>query len=447
VPKSAVPTRNPFLLATACALAAAVAAAPARAQQIPGVSVVLPPSASKPSAVEGVPPAAAPAAPAAKPKPAPKPAAAKASPPKTAAVKNPSEDGPAMRGGSGQAIVALVNDEPITAYEVEQRQRFMGMSADIKDRVQDNFKRLIQNPQTTERLKEILNETINANKGKTKDQIVAIFEERKKQFALTLQKQAIENARATVLPGLKKQALEELIEERLKLQEAKRIGVNVTDDDADRMIKNIADRNKMTVEQFGNHLKGMGADINSMRGRFKASLAWQDVIRRKFGHQIAITEKDIDRVIANAPSGGEDGVELQVQRILVPMPGKIDQKLVAQRLGEAEAARKRFTDCKSGPAAAASVPGARFEDLGTRKPASIPEPTRSLLLNARDGEVLPPSVGDGGVELWAVCSRKTVKADEQKRNEAGDQLRQKEFELLAKRHLKDLRQDAHIEYR
>jgi peptidyl-prolyl cis-trans isomerase SurA len=46
-----------------------------------------------------------------------------------------------------------------------------------------------------------------------------------------------------------------------------------------------------------------------------------------------------------------------------------------------------------------------------------------------------------------VCGRQVVKADEQKRTAAQEELRQKEFELLAKRHLQNLRQDALIEYR
>jgi len=46
-----------------------------------------------------------------------------------------------------------------------------------------------------------------------------------------------------------------------------------------------------------------------------------------------------------------------------------------------------------------------------------------------------------------VCSRKIIKAEDAKRQTAESELRQKEFEVLSKKHLKDLRQDAHIEFR
>jgi len=389
-------------------------------------------------------PAAATAAPKAAPVPKSKTAAA-TKPTETAAAANPGEA--RALAATGQSIAVLVNDEPITGYEINQRQRMLGLSADIKDRATNAFKSLLQQPSTSEKLKGMLNEIIQANKGKTKEQIIAIFEERKKQFALSLQKQAVDSARASVLPGLRKAALEELIDERLKMQEARRLNVLASEEDANRLVKSIAERNKMTDAQFAQHLKGMGADVGTMRDRFRATLSWNDVIRRRFGQQIAITERDVDRIVSASAVGEDDTTELQVHRITLPVPAKLAQKVVAQRLQDAETMRRKFGGCKTSQQVAAGVADARFEDLGTRKASSIGEPTRSLLLNAKDGEMLPPSVAAGGVELWAVCSRNVIKADVEKRTAAQEQLRQKELEALAKRHLKDLRQDAHIEYR
>jgi peptidyl-prolyl cis-trans isomerase SurA len=344
---------------------------------------------------------------------------------------------------SEQAIIALVNDEPITGYEIQQR-AVMLSGGGVQQKAQENFKALLKNPRTTERLKAILADTIKANEGKPKDQIIAIFEARKKQFAMDLQKQAVESARASALPGMKKSAIDELIEEKLKLQEAKRQSVVIGDDEVNRVMLSIAERNKMTEAQFMQQLGG-GAD--AMRGRIRSTLSWNEVIRRRFGAQIAIASKDIDKMVASSTSTGQDDVELRVQRIRVALPVKMDQAGVAQRMQDAEKIRSKFTDCKTSGAIANGVPGAKFEELGKRPPSAFQEPTRTLLLNAKDGEMLPPSMGEGGVELWVVCGRDVVKAQDQKRTQAEGELKQKEFELLSKRHMKDLRQDAHIEYR
>ncbi len=368
--------------------------------------------------------------------------------PKPTKVAAKSSDAAIARAGEikGQSIAVLVNDDPITGYEIDQRQRMMGLGANIGEKAQANFKRALQDPSTNEKLKAILAEVIKANEGKTREQIIAVFEERKKQFAINLQRQAVDSARNQMLPTLKKGALDELIDERLKLQEAKRLNVIASDDEVGKIVRNLAEKNKMNEAQFGEHLKGMGTDLDGMRARFRAMLSWNDVIRRRYGSQIAITERDVDRVVSQGPAA-QDQVELQVQRITLTIAEKINQKQIAGRMAEAEAIRAKFDGCRSLSTMVAAVPSAKLDDLGQRKPASLSEPTRSLLLAAKDGEMVPPTVGPGGIELYAVCGRAVVKADDQKRAAAQDELRQKEFELLAKRHLQNLRQDALIEYR
>lgn len=348
--------------------------------------------------------------------------------------------------GSTQSIVVLVNDDPITAYQIDQRTRLMALQANISQKAQDNFKRLIQQESTNQRLRQILQETIQANQGKSRDEVIAIFERRKQQFAESLQRQAVQSAKTSVLPSYRKEALEELIEERLKLQEAKRVNVSIEDSQVDDVIRGIAQRNKMTIDQFAKHLKGLGTDIDSMKARFRANLAWTSVVRRRFSAQVAVSQREIDRMVSSAAGDAQDEVELQLHRITLPVSGKIDQKVMAQRLDEADKLWRSFKGCST-TAALAKSQKAKFEDLGMRKPSSVPEPTRSLLLNAKDGEMVPPNMSSQGVELYAVCGRKTTKGSDKIRDQVAQDLQQKEFEVLAKRHMRDLRQDAHIEYR
>ena len=345
-----------------------------------------------------------------------------------------------------RSIVVLVNDEPITNYEIEQRAAFIALRAgskvDMKSKAEARWRALVKSPKTNERFKKLLRE-----KGvRTQEEAKKV----QKQFVKDLQKEMLagirREARAKALASSKSKAQDELIEEKLKLQEAKKLSVVASKSQVDKIISGIAERNKMSIAQFGKHMKSMGVDINTMRSRFKANISWRDVVRRRFGHQIAIADKDIDRMVATGPAV-EDGVELKLHRISIFTPPKADQKAVAQKLSEAQLLATRFTGCSETKALASQLPGARFQDLGTKKPSAIPEPTRSMLLSAADGDMLPPVIADGSVELWAVCERKVVSADDKKRQDAKATLRSKEFEIMARKHLKDLRQDASIEYR
>lgn len=418
--------------------AISAAAAQGQPQSLPGLVVTVPPPAS-----ESPPPAPPPKA---KPK-APSPGKSASPAKQDGGSKSAALTDGGKGSGSGQSIAVLVNDDPITAYEIDQRARLMALQSNINERAQENFKRLVQQESTNQRLREILQETIQANQGKSREQILAIFEERKKQFAQGLQRQALESARAGVLPGLKKQALEELIDERLKLQEAKRLNVAADDAQVDTVIRNIAERNKMTPDQFAQHLKGMGTDIQAMRARFRAMLSWNEVVRRKFSPLVTVSPREVDRMVSSSGTEGEDELELQLHRITLAAPGKLDQKAMAHRFEEADRLRQGFSSCRHTRVLAAKIPNAKFEDLGVRKPSFVQEPTRSLLVAAKEDEMLPPTMSPQGIELYAVCKRRVVKADDQKRDRAAQELQQREFEVLAKRHLRDLRQDAHIEYR
>lgn len=357
--------------------------------------------------------------------------------------------GPRVKKKGSQSIAVLVNDEPITAYEIEQRAAFLalqrgGGGPDMKAKAEARWKAIVKDPKTNERFKEMLRK----NNVQSQEEARALQTKFVKQLQADMIEQLKRESRAGALSGSKAQAQQELIEEKIKLQEAKRLNAVAEDQEIDRILSGIAERNKMTLSQFGEYMKKMGVDIRTMRNRFRAEMSWREVVRRRFGAMVSVTERDVDQLMATTPIA-QGNVELVVQRITLPMPSGLDQSLIAQRIADADALARQFSGCASMPTLAAGSPGAKYEDLGTRKPDSIPEPTRSLLLNATEGDLLPASVGAAGVELWALCGRKAVGGGDasSSRENAQNELRQREFEVLAQKHLKDLRQDAAIEIR
>src|SRR5262245_20274804 len=231
------------------------------------------------------------------------------------------------------------------------------------------------------------------------------------------------------------------------MQKSKKIGIEGADEEVRRVFKGLVENDKMTEEQFVQHLKGLGVDATTLKERFRAMLGWRELIRRRFSALVSVTQRDIDRAVSASGDSAEDGVELHVQKLTLSLPTAPDQAQMAKRFAEAEALRRKFGGCKSMSGLSKEAPGVKFDDMKFIKPSSISEPTRSLLLSAKDGDMLPPSATPGAIDLLAVCARRTVKVDEKQREKVGEDLRAKEFEMLAKRHLRDIRQDAHIEFR
>jgi peptidyl-prolyl cis-trans isomerase SurA len=365
----------------------------------------------------------------------------------SASTSKPDSDGPTPKGT--QAIVVLVNDEPITAWEIEQRAGFVaansgGNPTDMKAKAEARWAQIVKDPKTNERFQEYM----RAHNVQSQEQAKALQTEFVKKLQADMIDQIRREARAGAASQFRKQAQEELIDERLKLQEAKRLGVEITDDDVKRMVQGIAERNKMTIEQFSAQVKATGFDISTLRERLRGEQAWREAIRRRFGAQINITQKDVDRMLTTAASeAGEDAFELQVQKVTLPLQGRADQSTLVRRFSEAQALHSKADGCKNMAGLVKEVSDAKFEDSKYVRPGNLPEPTRSMLLLAKDGDVLPPAALANGIEIYAVCGRRPVKGDEKTRDNAMQELQQKEFNLVAKRHLFDLRQEAHIEYR
>jgi len=342
-------------------------------------------------------------------------------------------------------ISVLVNDDPITQYEIGQRAALLAAGKGIGKRAQVNFKNLIKRKSTNTRLRQILKETIQANPGRSREVVLAAFERRKKAFAGNLQRQAVAMARKSVIPGLRRKATQELIEERLKLQAAKQAKVLISDAQLDKVMKGIAKRNKVSFAAFKQRLKKQGTDYNTMRTRVRAQLSWGRLVNAKFGRFVDVNQKTIDESVISGSDASK--ISLHLHRFLFRLPAKIDQRIITQRLVEAGKARAKFKGCANSRKLTRGIKDVSFQDMGFKVAAAIAEPTRSLLLNARDGEMAPPVTIRDGVALYAVCARRAGAKSFAARAAAENSLRRKHTAIYGRKYLSDLRREAHIEYR
>jgi len=279
------------------------------------------------------------------------------------------------------SIKVLVNDDPISDYDIDQRERFL---------------------------------------------------------AITTQQQPS--------PALKKQATDMLIDERLQVQEGKRLGGTADEADVTRILDDMASKNKLSVEGLTTALGQAGVNIKTLKDRLRAQIIWQDAIGRKFRRDVQIADADIDKAVSEAGGTGGDKTEsaLQLRQVKFVIPAGADQRTIAARLAAAEDLRARFGSCAE---LAKGVSGANVKTLADQQPASLAQPARLLVTNAKVGQMTPPMISQAAVELYAVCGKRTSKGDDAERQTAQRKLMSQELSLRAERLLRDLRAEAFIEYR
>jgi len=93
------------------------------------------------------------------------------------------------------------------------------------------------------------------------------------------------------------QVLRAMVDDRLRLQEAERLGIRVTDREIDQEISGLANRNNMTAEVFTNRLTEQNVDMGTVRNLIRASLAWTKVSRRQLRRQVDVTDEEVDETL------------------------------------------------------------------------------------------------------------------------------------------------------
>lgn len=333
-----------------------------------------------------------------------------------------------------QTIVALVNDEPISAFDLKQRVNLLlSNSQQVRKKMQARLK--------SSNINEQFKAYAMRHNPRSREEVQRL----QKKFITQIKRDIVNGLR----PKARKLAMDELIEERIKLQEAKRLNIVVSDDKVSSSFAQMAKRNKMTDKQFTKMMRGLGVNVVTMKQRLKADMSWQQAVQRKYGRELSLTNHYLARVDEStyATNAAQKNIELQLHRITLPITGKIDQQIMVEKFAEAERLRTRFKSCQTTKSLVADIEGAKFENLGRKRAANFPEPTRSQLIQAKIGEMPPPALSPKGVQLYAVCGRRKVAATSKKQVAVKKRRQQQEYNILSERHLRDLKQEAFIEYR
>lgn len=114
------------------------------------------------------------------------------------------------------------------------------------------------------------------------------------------------------------QILNVLIDEKLQLQEAARLQIEVNDSDILRGVGDVAAQNNQSADDFMRMLSSRNLPVDSLKEQVKANIAWQRVIGRRLRPQIDVTQQDIDaeqeRLLSNAGK-----TEYRVAEIFLPI--------------------------------------------------------------------------------------------------------------------------------
>jgi peptidyl-prolyl cis-trans isomerase SurA len=234
------------------------------------------------------------------------------------------------------------------------------------------------------------------------DEVITQYdlEDQKKVVMMQLKRQG------TQLPPndlLEKQLLERLINDRAQIQWAKDSGIRVDDAQVERAIGRIAEDNKMTLAQIRELLKEDNIPFAKFREDLRTEIILARVREREVDNKISVTENEIDNYLATQETQTGRQQEYRIAHILVLVPEQATPEQIAARRARAEDALKQLKEGKDFAQVAAGYSDAsdalQGGNLGWRPYGRLPTVFAEAVPEMKVGDVSPVLKSPNGFHI------------------------------------------------
>ncbi len=209
------------------------------------------------------------------------------------------------------------------------------------------------------------------------------------------------------------QVLQRLIVERLQLQLAEQRGIQVDDLSLDQTMRNLAKRNRASLEQFREILLKQGIDYVAYREQVRNEMLLDQLRRRTIDNGIQISESEVEELVTKANKDLlRKEYEYHVAHILIavpenPKPGQIERaqhraSLVFDR------AKSGNNFAKLAIAASDAQDALQGGDLGWRNTAQLPEVFLQQINTMQVGDISKIGQSVAGYHIFKMLDRREI---------------------------------------
>jgi peptidyl-prolyl cis-trans isomerase SurA len=343
---------------------------------------------------------------------------------------------------------------------------------------------------------------------------------------------------------MRDQVLRSLVDEKLQMQEAKRVEIKIAPTEIEKRMEALAGQSQMSIEGIEKFLSDKKVEKEALESQIRAELAWQQFVRRSFSGRVKVGEREIDEqynkavravnqtrylvseillnldafssqqqveqlsneiarqlrsgvdfpavarqfsVAPTASRGGQLGwitadqldprlgtvlQRMKTGQISPPIPTNAGVYILAlgdKRSGGNDASKNKydvlsvtfakgtkvgtidkfvadFKTCRRAQKSAKDL-RATAKRTGLRELRSLPQNIATAVGNLEAGQLAKPVNAAEGTSLYVVCDRKDNLGVDISRDAIADNIFSQRVAMMARRHLRDLRRNAVVEYR
>lgn len=397
------------------------------------------------------------------------------------------------------SIVALVNDYPITQYELRQRMALVKVTTPVpvsREQILEQLETELLQRQEAQKnditvssveVDKYVQNILNEN-HMTVDQLTQVLAHGGAQIStfraqlatqLLWQKAVQEHfaGRINIAPEMVDAEMARMKEAANKAHfEVSEIFLAVDNPDLDEKVRKQAedlDAKLKQGAQFAASARQFSQDPSSREGGdigvvFDGQLAPElnkallsmktgdisEPIRSTGGYYILLLRQRYEPVDAKieqyVPTAADLPATLELGRILLRLPPKTDADYMQKVMAIAGQIQEGVHGCAVASKLPSQMPGVLYFPLGNVRLADLNEQARNALAKTEPGGNAVPFRSDVGVEIFVRCDKpiiKQVRWQEPTREQVENQLFNDQISVLARRYTVDLKRNAHIEVR
>jgi peptidyl-prolyl cis-trans isomerase SurA len=214
---------------------------------------------------------------------------------------------------------------------------------------------------------------------------------------------------------LRDQVFNTMIEERAQMSYARELGLKIDEAEVDRAALNVATQNQISITELRKRLASEGMEFSRFRKNLRDQILLERVREREMQLRIKISDADIDAYLEKQRQKSGGKIEFNVAQILIAVPEGATDEVVNERRLRAEAALARIKAGESFEAVALEVSDDPSKvtggAMGLRPLDRWPDAFAASVKDLQPGEVSPGVLRTGaGFHLIKLAERRDQSA-------------------------------------
>lgn len=241
---------------------------------------------------------------------------------------------------------------------------------------------------------------------------------------------------------------QEMIDQTLRLAEARRLGIRISDAQVDAAYQRFATSNKMPLKQLDGAMAQSGVTKEHFKEFIRAQMAWNQALtaRSRSGDGGgAMSEQDLVKRMLEKGGSKPSATEYMLQQVIFVVPAAERSATLAKRKREADAMRARFNGCNTTREFAKGLIDVTVRDLGRVLAPQLPADWAEQIKATKVGGATTTRETDRGVEFIGICSSREVSDDKAAQMVfQSEGSSDKNADELSKKYVEELRKKARI---